>query len=497
VTSHDARVLAAAVKDGSTTASAIIDAHLTAIDALPHLHAWITRVDGAAREHASGLDAARRRGEVLGPLAGVPMGLKDMFVTRGIATTAGSRMLTGWLPPYDGEHATRLREAGAVLLGKLSLDEFGMGSSNENVPGEAVRNPWAADRTAGGSSGGPAAAVAARMIPFALGTDTGGSIRQPAAMCGVVGMKPSYGRVTRSGMIAFASSLDHAGPITRSVRDAALVLGVLAGPSDGDATCVAEAPGDFVGACERGAAGLRIGVHKSALDDDAIDPEVRRAFTEALAVLDGAGAVLVDIELPHAALAVATYYVICTAEASSNLARFDGIRYGMREPGSTMTASLEATRTAGFGAEVRRRILLGTYVLRENGRGAYYDRAARVRRLIADDYDRAFAHCDVIATPTAPQPAFVRRDRDADPLAMYLGDVFTVGANLAGLPAISIPCGFTAGPPRLPIGLQIVGPHWREDVVLAAAAAHEDATAWHRAAPPGTVGETSFGWGSS
>ena len=481
----DVRELALAVTRGEETASAIVEAHLAAIDRGAHLHAWLARTDDAAREHAAAIDAVRARGDALGVLGGVPMGLKDMFVTKDVATTAGSRILADWRPPYDGEHAVRLRGAGAVMLGKLAQDEFGMGSSSENTPGEAVRNPWASDRIAGGSSGGSAAAVAARMIPFALGTDTGGSIRQPAAMCGVVGLKPSYGRVTRSGMIAFASSLDHAGPITRSVRDAALVLGVIAGPSDGDATCVAEAPGDFVGACDRGAKGLRIGVPRSAVDDDAVDPEVRRAFTESLAVLVGAGATVVDIELPHAALAVATYYVICTAEASSNLARYDGVRYGMRKTASTMAASIEATRMAGFGAEVRRRILLGTFVLRQDSRDAYYDRAARVRRLIADDHANAFARCDLIATPTAPQPAFLRGSHRADPLAMYLGDVFTVGANLAGLPAISIPCGFSAAP-QLPIGLQLVGPAWREDLVLAAATAHEDATAWHRAAPPET-----------
>lgn len=472
------------------TATAIVRAHLDAIDRRPHLHAWLARTSDAALEHAAQIDRRRARGEALGVLCGVPMGLKDLFVTKGVATTAGSRMLADWRPPYDGEHATRLRAADAVLLGKLSLDEFGMGSSSENVPGEPVRNPWALDRSAGGSSGGSAAAVAARMVPFGLGTDTGGSIRQPAAMCGVVGLKPSWGRVTRAGMIAFASSLDHAGPITRSVRDAALVLSVLAGPSDGDATCVAEAPGDFVGACDRGAKGLRIGVHREALDDDAIDPDVRRAFDDALAVLVGAGATLVDVDLPHAALGVATYCVISMAEAASNLARYDGVRYGMHVAADSLAASIEATRSAGFGAEVRRRILLGTYVLRADERAAYYERAARVRSCIAADYDAAFARCDLVASPTAQAPAAVRGVA-RNPLAVYRSDALTVGANLAGLPAISIPCGFAAG--RLPIGLQLTGPHWREDLVLAAAAAHEDATAWHRESPP----ETSPAPGSS
>ena len=497
LTSWSVRALATAVRSGEVTATAIVEAHLAALDRGAGLHAWLCRVDDRARVHAATLDAAHARGEALGVLGGVPLGLKDLFVTEGIPTTAGSRILAGWIPPYDGEHNTRMRDAGAVLLGKLSLDEFAMGSSNENVPGEAVRNPWAHDRVAGGSSGGAAAAVAARMVPFALATDTGGSIRQPAALCGVVGLKPSYGRVTRAGMIAFASSLDQAGPITRSVRDAAVVLGALAGPSPGDATCVNEPVPDFAQACERGTQGLRVGVYRRALDGDGLDQDVRVAFFAALEVLRDAGVTLVDIELPHADLGVATYYVLCAAEASSNLARYDGMRYGPRVTAGSVEASVEATRSAGFGAEVRRRILLGTFVLRKAGYEAYYGRAARVRRLVADDYLEAFAHCDVIASPTAPQPAFGRGERNADPLAMYLGDVFTVGANLAGLPAISIPCGFTRSGPRLPIGLQLVGPPWREDLVLTAAAGHEDATRWHHERPPMLTDETSPPAGSS
>lgn len=493
LTELDARELSDAVRRGETSATAIVQAHHRAMDRGADLQAWLCRTDDAALAHAARIDDARDRGGPLGRLAGVPIGLKDLFVTRGIPTTAGSRILSGWIPPYQGEHARRVDDADMVLLGKLSLDEFAMGSSNENVVGEPVRNPWARDRVAGGSSGGAAAAVAARMIPVALGSDTGGSIRQPAACCGVVGLKPTYGRVTRSGMIAFASSLDQAGPITRSVRDAAAVLEILAGRSDGDSTCVDAPVPDFVAACERGAKGLRIGVHRRSLDADGLDDDVRARFLEALALLCDRGATLVDVELPHAALGIATYYVLCAAEAASNLARYDGVRYGARVAAASVEASIEASRSAGFGPEVRRRILLGTFVLRAESYEAYYGRAARVRRLVADDHTRAFAGCDVIATPTAPQPAFRLGERNADPLAMYLGDIFTVGANLAGLPAISIPCGFTRPDrtPRLPIGLQLVGPAWREDAVLAAAAAHEDGSAWHRERPPIAADETS------
>ncbi len=449
----------------------------------PHTHAWLVRTDAAALAHAERIDAARAAGRPLGVLAGVALGLKDLFVTRGVETTGGSRVLAGWLPPYEGTHAARLARADAPLVGKLAMDELAMGSSNENVPGEPVRNPWALDRVAGGSSGGAAVAVATGMATVALGSDTGGSIRQPASLCGIVGLKPSYGRVPRAGMIAFASSLDQAGPMTRSVRDAAAVLEVIAGADPGDATCLDLPVPELVRACDRGAAGLRIGVHRRSLELPGLDPEVRSAFEHSLAVLADRGATLVDVELPHFELAIATYYVLCTAEAASNLARYDGVRYGPRVAADTLAASYEATRSAGFGAEVKRRILLGTFVLRKDSYAAYYGQAQRVRTLVARDYAEAFARCDVLASPTSPVPAFRLGERTRDPLAMYLADVFTVGANLAGLPAISIPCGFT-GAPRLPIGLQLVGPHLREDLVLAAAAAHEDATAWHRERPP-------------
>jgi len=479
--------LARGVRDGAWTALEVLAAFEQRITELePRVHAWLRRTSERARGEAAAIDARRRRGEALGVLAGVPAGLKDLFVTEGIETTAGSHVLAGWVPPYQGSHAAALARADAVLLGKLSLDEFAMGSSNENVPdgSECVRNPWALDRVPGGSSGGSAAAVAAGMVPFALGTDTGGSIRQPASLCGVVGLKPTYGRVSRFGMIAFASSLDQAGPITRTVRDAALVLGVIAGHDPRDATSLAAPVPDYVAACERAdLTGVRIGVHRSALELPGLDADVGAAFTDALDTMRRHGAVLVDIELPHCDRAVPAYYVSCMAEAASNLARYDGVRYGARQAGATLAETYEATRTVGFGAEVRRRVLLGTFVLRKDSYEAYYGRAQRVRTLVARDYEVAFSRCDAIASPTSPVPAFRIGERTSDPVTMYLSDVFTVGANLAGLPAISIPCGFTRAAPRLPVGLQLVGPWLGEPMLLRVAAGYEDATAWHRERP--------------
>jgi aspartyl-tRNA(Asn)/glutamyl-tRNA(Gln) amidotransferase subunit A len=474
------------IATGAWSALEVLAAHERRIaDGQPQVHAFVRTTIDRARAEASEIDRRRALGEPLGALAGVPYGLKDLFVTAGVETTAGSRVLAGWVPPYDGAHVEALAGAGAMLFGKLALDEFAMGSSNENVPADVQcpKNPWALDRVPGGSSGGSAVAVAAGMLPFALGTDTGGSIRQPASLCGVVGLKPTYGRVSRHGMIAFASSLDQAGPIARSVRDAALVLGVIAGHDPRDATSANVAVPDYVAACEGGLAGVRIGVHRAALALPGLDADVGAAFSAALAVMQAQGAVLVDVELPHCDHAVAAYYVSCMAEAASNLARYDGVRYGARVAGATLAETYEATRTAGFGAEVQRRILLGTFVLRKDSYAAYYGRAQRVRTLVARDYADAFAACDVLATPTSPVPAFRIGERVADPLAMYLSDVFTVGANLAGLPAISVPCGFTSAAPKLPIGLQLVGPRFGEPMVLRAAAGYEDASAWHRERP--------------
>lgn len=484
-----AREVAGAIASGELGAKEVTSTYLAHLDAVePQVHAYL-RVEGErALAQAEAVDADRATGKKLGPLAGVPMALKDIFVTEGVPTTCGSRILEGWTPPYDGTHAARMKAAGAVMLGKVSMDEFAMGSSNENTPFEVVRNPWALDHVPGGSSGGSAAAVAARTAAFSLGTDTGGSIRQPASLCGVVGLKPTYGRVSRFGMVAFGSSLDQAGPFTRDVRDAALVLGTLAGRDPKDGTSLHAPVPDYLAACDRGAKGMKVGVHRAAMELDGLDPEVRRAFEASLEVLEAQGATLVDVELPHFPHSIDTYYVICTAEASSNLARFDGVRYGLRKEAPSLCEMYEATREEGFGPEVKRRIMLGTFVLRKDSYDAYYGRAQRVRTLIARDYEQAFTSCDVIATPVSPVPGFGIGARTEDPLAMYLSDVFTVGVNLAGLPGISVPAGFSQaadGRPRLPIGLQLVGPKLGEEKVFAAAAAHEGATSWHREVAPG------------
>ncbi len=486
-----ARALASAVRDTSISAVEATRAYVDQIAATePILHAYRHTLAEQAIHEAEAIDAARVAGEPLGPLAGVPIALKDIFVTEGVPTSCGSAILADWTPPYQGTHARRCAEAGAVLLGKLAMDEFGMGSSNENTPFDPVRNPWAIEFVPGGSSGGTAAAVAARSCALGLGSDTGGSIRQPASLCNLVGLKPSYGRVSRYGMIAFASSLDQAGPLTREVGDAALALSVLAGHDPRDATSLdAEVP-DYLAAVDRGAseglAGLRIGVDRRTLELDGLDPEVREHFEAALAVLVNAGATLCEVELPNFEHAVATYYVLCTAEASSNLARYDGVRYGLRSARPSLRETYEATRHDGFGAEVKRRILLGTFVLRAESYADYYGRAMKVRTLISRDYDQAFTRCDVLASPTSPVPGWRLGDKLDDPLAMYLSDVFTIGANLAGLPAMSIPAGFSTASdarPALPIGLQLIGPRLAEPSLLRVAAAHEAATAWHRERP--------------
>ncbi len=496
-----ALALARAIAKGELSAREVALAHLARIDTCePHLHAFRHVAAEQALAAADHVDAQRSRGEPLGPLAGVPIGLKDIFVTQGLPTTCGSKILAEWRPPYASTHARRLAAAGAVVLGKLAMDEFAMGSSNENTPFEPVRNPWgctpnprgpwASDYVPGGSSGGSAAAVAARQCVLALGTDTGGSVRQPASLCNLVGLKPTYGRISRFGMVAFASSLDHCGTLSRCVADAALALQVLAGHDPLDASSLRDAVPDYLAATARASAGLvgtRIGVHADALRLPGLDAEVRRAFEQSLAVLRAAGAELVDIALPHFEHAVATYYVLCTAEASSNLARYDGTRFGLRVARDSLLDTYAATRHAGFGAEVARRILLGTFVLRADSYDRYYGRAMKVRTLIARDYAAAFERCDAIASPTSPLPGFRLGDKLDDPLAMYLSDVFTIGANLAGLPAISIPAGFSTPSetrPRLPIGLHLIAPRLAEPELLRIAAVHEAATPWHREVPP-------------
>jgi aspartyl-tRNA(Asn)/glutamyl-tRNA(Gln) amidotransferase subunit A len=441
------------------------------------------RVDGpGALAAAAAVDARLTAGEAVGALGGVPLGLKDIFVTEGLETTCGSRMLAGWIPPYDGTAVARLRRAGAVILGKLNMDEFAMGSSTESSAYRVCRNPWDPARVPGGSSGGSAAAVAADLCAAALGTDTGGSIRQPAALCGVVGIKPTYGRVSRYGVIAYASSLDQVGPLTKSVRDSALLLEVLAGHDPLDSTSLAAPPGAYVAACDREARGLRIGVPAEYFVAG-IDPEVAAAVRGAIETLHRTcGAEIVEVSLPHTRYAIAAYYLIATAEASSNLARYDGVRFGPRANASQLDEMYVATRQQGFGAEVKRRIMLGTFALSAGYYDAYYAQAQRARTLIGADFRAAFARCDVIATPTTPSPAFRLGEHSDDPLQMYLADIFTISCNLAGLPGISVPCGLSSA--GLPIGLQLLGPPLGEEAVLTVAAAHEAASDWRGRRPP-------------
>jgi len=474
--------LAARIRRREITAVAATTAYLERIARLDGtLGAYLTVTADRALERAAAIDRALADGEPPGPLAGVPVALKDIFVTRGIPTTCGSKILAGYVPPYDGTVVERRAAAGAVLLGKLNRDEFAMGSSTENSAFGPVRNPWDLDRVPGGSSGGSAAAVSARLAGLALGTDTGGSIRQPAAMCGVVGIKPTYGRVSRYGVIAFASSLDQVGPLGRSVMDCALGLEVIAGHDPKDATSIDAPVPRYRDAAGRGAAGLRVGVPREYFGAG-LDPEVGRAVTAAIDVYRAAGATVVDVTLPHTEHAIGAYYLICTAEASSNLARYDGVRYGPRVAGPSLLETYRATRAAGFGAEVKRRIMLGTFVLSAGYYDAYYRKAQAVRTLVRRDFDEAFARCDLIATPTSPVAAFKLGERLADPLAMYLADVYTISANLAGLPGLSLPCGFTAA--GLPIGLQLLGPALAEETLFRAAFAYEALTPWHERRPP-------------
>ena len=432
--------------------------------------------------HAQDIDRRRAAGDTLGPLAGVPIALKDNLDVRGMPTTASSKILEHFVPPYDATVVRRLEGAGAVIIGKTNCDEFAMGSSTENSAFGPVRNPWALDRIPGGSSGGSAAAVAARCVPLALGSDTGGSIRQPASCCGVVGLKPSYGRVSRYGLLAFASSLDQIGPFARSVADAALVLSVLAGVDPCDATTANEPVADFSAALTGSVKDLRIGVPR-AFVTDGVDDQVRRAFDEALDTLRGSGATLVDIDLPHAKYAVPVYYLVCTAEASSNLARYDGVKYGYRSGKGkhSLKEMYSRTRDEGFRPEVKRRIMLGTYVLSAGYYDAFYLKALQVRTLLRRDYDQAFERVDVVAMPTSPTPAFRLGEKTDDPLQMYLADVFTVSANLAGLPGISVPCGFSSE--GLPIGFQLMGRMFDEATLLRVADAYERVTEWHTRAP--------------
>ena len=443
------------------------------------VHAFLHVDADRAIARARALDGAKT---AAGPLHGVPLALKDNIAVRGMRATAGSRILENYISPFDATVVQKLEQAGAVIVGKTVCDEFAMGSSTEHCAYGPSRNPWALDRTPGGSSGGSAVAVAAGLTPLALGSDTGGSIRQPASLCGIVGLKPTYGRVSRYGLIAFASSLDQIGPLSRSVADAALTLEVLSGPDPQDSTAAAKDVPRFSAAISGSGRGLRIGVPRHLLEDG-LDDDVRDSFEQSLATLERLGATVRTIELPNSPYAIPVYYLVGTAEASSNLARYDGVRYGIR---ATDPASLgdmyDRTRSAGFGAEVKRRIMLGTYILSAGYYDAYYLKAQQVRTLIRRDFERAFEDVDAVATPTSPTPAFRLGERTDDPLQMYLADVFTVSAPLAGLPAISVPCGLTRD--RLPVGLQFTGRAWDEETLFRIAAAYERDTPWASMHPP-------------
>jgi aspartyl-tRNA(Asn)/glutamyl-tRNA(Gln) amidotransferase subunit A len=411
----------------------------------------------ADRKIAAGEDA---------PLLGIPFGMKDILCTKGIETTCASKILSGFVPPYNATVIQKLNEAGYVHLGRLNMDEFAMGSSTENSAFQTTKNPWDLSRIPGGSSGGSAAAVAAGLCAVALGTDTGGSIRQPAGLCGVVGMKPTYGRVSRFGLIAFASSLDQIGPFARNVSDCATVLNVIAGYDPLDSTAIPQQAPDYAASLGKDIKGLKIGIPKEYFIEG-IEHDVKKAMAESIAVFEKQGAIPVDITLPHTEYAVATYYIICTAEASSNLARYDGVKYGLREPGKDIIDMYKKTRLKGFGKEVKRRIILGTYVLSSGYYDAYYRKAGKVRTLIRQDFDEAFKKCDIIVTPVSPTTAFKTGERVEDPLTMYLSDIFTIPVNLAGLPGLSLPCGFDGN--GLPIGLQIIGQPLDEARMLQAA----------------------------
>ena len=479
-----ATLLAKQIASGETTAVAVCEAHLERIMALdPKVSAFNTVTAERALDRARALDDHQRTGKPLGPLHGVPVAIKDNMCTAGVPTTASSKILRGFVPPYSATVVERLEAAGAVMLGKTNLDEFAMGSSTENSALGATKNPWDLERTPGGSSGGSAAAVAGRMVPLALGSDTGGSIRQPAALCGIVGLKPTYGRVSRYGLMAFASSLDQIGPLTCSVADAALAVQVIGGHDGHDATSSTEAMPDLLASLTGEVKGLRIGVPKAFLGEG-VDAPVLAAFDEAMKTLAARGATLVDIELPHAGYGIPVYYLIATAEASSNLARYDGVRYGHRttiEKDDTLLTMYERSRDQGFGAEVKRRIMLGTYVLSAGYYDAYYLKAQQVRTLLRRDFEQVFASVDVVATPTTPTPAFKLGQKTSDPIQMYLNDIFTVSANLTGLPAISVPCGFSAD--RLPIGFQLTGRMFDEATLLRAADVYQHDTAFHTEAP--------------
>jgi aspartyl-tRNA(Asn)/glutamyl-tRNA(Gln) amidotransferase subunit A len=463
------------------TAREVTEAFYRRIDAVDErVHAYLTLTRELAFEQAERADRRRLAGEQ-SALLGIPLAVKDVICTKGVRTTCGSKILQHFVSPYDATVMERLDAAGAILLGKANMDEFAMGSSTEHSAYGATRNPWDLNTTPGGSSGGSAAAVAADTCAAALGTDTGGSIRQPAACCGIVGLKPTYGRVSRYGLIAFASSLDQIGPMTKDVRDAALLLNVIGGKDARDSTSADIAMPDFTRSLTGEVRGLRIGIPWEYFIEG-IDPEVERSVRDAVKALEAAGAVTQDISLPHSAYGVAVYYILAPSEASSNLARYDGIKYGYRTPEwSNLRDMYMRTRDEGFGTEVKRRIMLGTYALSAGYYDAYYKKAQQVRTLILRDFEEAFRQVDAIVAPTAPTPAFKIGEKTSDPLQMYLSDVFTIPVNMAGIPGISIPCGFSST--GLPIGLQVIGKPFDEGTVLQVAHAFEQQTGYHLRKP--------------
>jgi aspartyl-tRNA(Asn)/glutamyl-tRNA(Gln) amidotransferase subunit A len=463
-----------AVQERKTSAASLAELFYAKIQIDdPKIGAFLTLCKDRALAKALEMDALAAKGEKLPPLGGVPVAIKDVMVTKGVRTTAGSKILGNYVPPYDCTAVARLEAAGAIVLGKLNCDEFAMGSSNENSAWKPVHNPRDLTRVPGGSSGGSAAAVAADMAVATLGSDTGGSIRQPASFCGVVGMMPTYGRVSRYGLIAFASSLDHIGPLTKTVKDAAIMLRTIAGRDPMDSTSAEVPVPDYVAELEKPVRGLKIGVAKEYLGEG-LDKEVRSAIEAAIQKLAKQGCEIVEVSLPHTKYAIPTYYIVATAEASSNLARFDGVRYGYRaKDARTLSEMYRRSRDQGFGAEVKRRIMLGTYALSAGYYDAYYLKAQRVRTLLTRDFEEAFKKVDVIVGPVSPTAAFKLGEKVDDPLAMYLADIYTVTADLAGIPGISVPCGETKE--KLPIGLQILGRHFDESTILRVAQASESA----------------------
>ena len=464
------------LQSGAVRPTEVVDQLAARVEAVdPKLKAYLHVDAGKARAQAEKADTSL-------PLGGVPIAIKDVINVQGDPCTCASKILQGYVSPYDATVITKLREAGAVFFGRTNMDEFAMGSSTENSSWGATRNPWDLDRIPGGSSGGSAAAVGGHEAFAALGTDTGGSIRQPAALCSCVGLKPTYGRVSRYGLVAFASSLDQIGTFTKTTEEAAMLLKVIAGHDPRDNTSSEKPVPDYTEALRHGVKGLKLGVPKEYFIEG-IDPEIEKAVRAAIEEYKSQGAEIVEVSLPHTKYAVAVYYIIATAECSANLARFDGVRYGKRADKAKDVLDLYGrTRAEGFGPEVKRRIILGTYVLSSGYYDAYYNRAQKVRHMIAQDFRQAFKKCDALLTPTSPTAAFKLGERTQDPLQMYLADIFTIAVNLAGICGVSIPCGFTSG--KLPIGLQIIGPKWGEETMLRVAHAYEQATPWHKEKPP-------------